>query len=290
MTQWIPLNRQRHQYQRWRARQDFRHSSGQSLVPILLGELGQLMGDYALAFTDQGGGYAAVAVLGLGQAEHFFLGPNGQWLADYVPARLRTHPFQLLAAGEGRHVFCIDETHISDDSVDEMMFDEEGMSASIQEQLSFLQHVEQQNQVTQRACDQLAESGLIEAWPLTLSGEQKQTGKQSHNDETATHDAQNGHTRKQTIQGLFRINEAALNALSGDALAKLRASGALALAYSQLLSTPRMQQLAKRAQWQARLAAHVGQSTALASQPSSKDTVSELFSESSGGSLNFDDL
>jgi hypothetical protein len=290
MTQWIPLNRQRHQQQRWRARQDFRHSSGQSLVPILLGELGQLMGDYALAFTDQDGGYAAVAVLGLGQAEHFFLGPNGQWLADYVPARLRTYPFQLLAAGEGKHVLCIHEAHFSDDPADDVLFDDDGMSASVQEQLSFLQHVEQQNQVTQRASDQLAKRELIEPWPLTLSGEQKQTGDQSHNDEAATHDGPNGHTRKQTIQGLFRINEAALNALSGDALAELRASGALALAYSQLLSTPRMQQLAKRAQWQARLASHVAQSTALASQPQSKETVSELFSESSGGSLNFDDL
>lgn len=279
MTEWVPLNRQRHQHKYWRPRQDYRHSSGQSLVPVFLGELGQLMSEYALAFTDHEGRYAAIAVLGLGQEEHFYLGPNGQWLGDYVPARLRTHPFQLLRAGEGKHALCIDSMHVSEDASFESMFDDNGdMSASIQEVLGFLQHVEQQDQVTRRACEQLTEKNLIEPWPLTLANEKSKAVEHGNKAE------------KQTIQGLYRINESALNTLSSDALAELRQSGALALAYAQLLSVPRIQQLAKRAKWQTRLLSHVQQSGALAAGNKQKDMPNELFSESSAGSLNFDDL
>lgn len=274
MTEWIPLNRQRHQNQRWRPRQDYHHSSGQSLVPVLLGELGQLMSGYTLAFTEQEGRYAAVAVLGLGQTEHFYIGPGGQWLADYVPANLRTHPFQLLKAGEGKHALCIDAAHISDEEALPAIFNDDGqMSDSIQEILTLLQHVEQQSQVTQRACDQLADNALIEPWPLTLASE------------TTDSDV-----RKKTVQGLYRINESVLNVLSGNDLAALRKNGALALAYAQLLSTPQVHQLAKRAQWQSRLVAHAQQGQAAASSSQSSDAMKELFSESSAGSLNFDDL
>lgn len=282
MTEWIPINRQRHQHQRWRPRHNYLHSSGQSLVPVLLGELGQLMSGYTLAFSEREDHYVAVAVLGLGQAEHFYIGPDGQWLADYVPANLRAHPFQLLKAGEGKHALCIDAAHISDEEALPVIFNEDGqMSDSIQEMLTLLQHVEQQCQVTQRACEQLQAKQLIEPWPLTLANEKSQT--------TAKETTDSGVVKK-TVQGLYRINETALNALSGEDLAELRKSGALALAYAQLLSTPQVHQLAKRAQWQTRLIAHAKQNQQTAANSQAGDAMKELFSESSAGSLNFDDL
>lgn len=273
MTDWTPLNRQRHQTMRWRPRRDYLHSSGQSLVPVLLGELGQLMSAYTLAFSEQGGEYAAVAILGLGQAEHFYLGPNGQWLADYVPATLRAYPFQLLGAGENKHALCIDATQLNEDQAMPAIFADDGtMAEPVQEMLTFLQHCEQQRIATARACAALAKQALIEPWPVTLA-----------NDETVES------VGKKTVQGLYRINESALNALNGDALAGLRKSGALALAYAQLLSITQLQQLPKRAQWQAKLKAHAAQVKGTAAQRSGGSGLTELFSESDG-SLNFDDL
>ena len=46
-------------------------------------------------------------------------------------------------------------------------------------------------------------------------------------------------------QGLYRINEAALNALKGPALETLLQANALPLAYGQLLSMARVRQLLK---------------------------------------------
>lgn len=282
MTEWVALNRQRHQHRRWRPRNNYLHTSGQSLVPILLGELGQLMSGYTLALTEQEGRYVAVAVLGLGQAEHFYIGPGGQWLADYVPANLRTHPFQLLKAGEGKHALCIDATHMGDEEVLPTIFNEDGqMSDSIQEMLTLLRHVEQQTQVTQRACEQLTAKQLIEPWPLTLANEKS---------EATPEDTMDSGVAKKTVQGLYRINETALNGLSGEALAELRKSGALALAYAQLLSTPQVHQLAKRAQWQARLIAHAKQNQQTTANLQVGGAMKELFSDASASSLNFDDL
>lgn len=284
MSEWIPLNRQRHQNQRWQPRRDYLHSSGQSLVPVILSELGQLMSAYTLAFTGQENGYAAVAVLGLGQAEHFYIGPNGQWLADYVPARLRTHPFQLLQAGEGKHALCIDAAHIGDDKAFPVIFDDDGnMSDSIQENLTLLRYIEQQSEFTRRACEQLAAKELIEPWPLTLSNEKNHASADDSADSVSD-------SEKKTVQGLYRISESALNALSGEDMVMLRKSGALALAYAQLLSVPQIHQLAKRAQWQARLVAHLQQSRVVSSAQQNRDAVNELFSDTSEGSLNFDDL
>ena len=52
---------------------------------------------------------------------------------------------------------------------------------------------------------------------------------------------------EQQVEGLFRIDEAALNALPADALAEVRDANALALAYCQLLSQQRLQALGKLA-------------------------------------------
>ena len=133
-------------------------------------------------------------------------------------------------------------------------------------------HCEQQRIATARACAALAKQELIEPWPVTLA-----------NNETVES------VGKKTVQGLYRINESVLNALNGDALAELRKSGALALAYAQLLSITQLQQLPKRAQWQAKLKAHAAQVKGTAAQRSGGSGLTELFSESDG-SLNFDDL
>ena len=57
------------------------------------------------------------------------------------------------------------------------------------------------------------------------------------------------------IEGLFRVDEAALNALPDDAFLSLRPSGALNLATAHLLSLNQMNQFAKLVQVQQQLRA-----------------------------------
>ncbi len=68
---------------------------------------------------------------------------------------------------------------------------------------------------------------------------------------------------EQAVEGLFRIDEAALNQLPAEALIELRNTGALLCAYCQLLSMQHLQTLgqlaAARAQAQAALLTQNGE-------------------------------
>lgn len=50
------------------------------------------------------------------------------------------------------------------------------------------------------------------------------------------------------LEGLFRVNEAALNALDNEAFLSVRKSGALPVAYAQLLSMQQLRVLGELAQ------------------------------------------
>jgi hypothetical protein len=98
----------------------------------------------------------------------------------------------------------------------EALFDAEGQpTPTTKNILGFLNHVEQNRKLTQLLCQSLADHNLLQAWPIKV---QTEDGKQK------------------TIQGLLRIDEEALNKLGSSALQALQRSGALAIAYMQLLS------------------------------------------------------
>ncbi|MBI4206911.1 MAG: SapC family protein [Betaproteobacteria bacterium] len=80
--------------------------------------------------------------------------------------------------------------------------------------MDFLTKVEQNRAATAAACDALKARNLIVRWPITRKTDQGE--------------------RK--VEGLFRVDEAALNALDDEAFLSLRHSGALPTAYAQLLS------------------------------------------------------
>jgi hypothetical protein len=60
---------------------------------------------------------------------------------------------------------------------------------------------------------------------------------------------QDGEGKSITINGLYRVDEAVLNALDGDKLLRLRNSAGLVLAYGQLFSMLQSVQLTQRAQY-----------------------------------------
>ena len=107
----------------------------------------------------------------------------------------------------------------------ELLFDAHGkLAASVEPVWKMLLEVEANRRNTAVAIAALQEASLICPWPITV----KVDGVDK------------------TVDGLFRIDEAALNGLDDDAFLKLRRVGALPLAYIQLLS---MAQLGVFASW-----------------------------------------
>lgn len=217
----------------WRRHGGYPFAARQSLVAVLLNELSALLPTYPLAFARLAkGSYQFVALTGLHQSANLFVGADGRWLADYVPSQLRAYPFALLPLpGETENKFALGFDQSSgqyretpDEAAGELrFFDEHGqMQPFMRELFEFMKASLSGMRLTQRAADALAHANLLTAWTLPAD---------PHNPEAKAH------------QGLYRVDEAALNALKGPALETLLQANALPLAYGQLLSMARIRRL-----------------------------------------------
>jgi len=106
------------------------------------------------------------------------------------------------------------------------------ISPALKAVLDFLNELERSRRATDLAVAALAEAGIIQPWPIKLKAEQAE----------------------RAITGLYRIDEVALNGLTDDVFLKLRkASGALAIAYAQMLSMGQLGMFEHLARLQAQL-------------------------------------
>lgn len=229
-----PVSVSRHGTRRWLRYSSYSFAAQDAVCPLVVQELSRAVMSLPVAFVESGDDFLLVAVQGLQPGRNLFVAPDGRWLGAYVPALYRGYPFVLASAEDGQQVLCIDEeSGLLVDAGGEPLFDEEGKPVkALADVLAFLGQVAGNRQLTQRACALLQEHGLIQPWSI-----QVQVGE-----------------GEKTLTGLFRIDEAALNALSADALLVLRDAGALSLAYCQLLSQQHLSSLGQLAQAHARLA------------------------------------
>lgn len=177
-----------------------------------------------IAFVASGAAFDLVAVQGLAPGRNAFVASDGRWLARYLPKVYSTYPFKLASADDGQQVLCIDENSslITDGPNGERFFDDDGNPAqAVKDVLNSLTQHQAHRNASAAICAVLQRHKLIQPWPIQLQAEGK----------------------TQNIEGLYRIDEAALNALPPDAFIELRDSGALAAAYCQLLSMQHIQKL-----------------------------------------------
>jgi len=216
-----PITRSRHATMRWRGNVSYAFAADRAVVPLVGAELFRAVLAFPVAFIRQGEGFVPAAVLGLESNRNLFVAEDGRWLGGYIPAALRGHPFVLGRTEEGQQLLCVDEASelVGEGPEGERFFEDDGTPAeAVRRVLDFLTRVEQNRAATAAICAALQARNLVEPWPITLKGDQGE--------------------RK--IEGLFRVNEAGLNALDDEAFLSVRKSGALPIAYTQLLS---MQQL-----------------------------------------------
>ena len=217
MAKIYPVTRSRYAAKRWIRSTHYGFAAVDALCPLVLQELPKAMMHMPLAFIPGNGGYTLVAVLGLRPGHNHFLDREHRWLGAYVPAAYRSHPFSMAVADGGKQVLCFDEgSALLSNSVDgELFFAEDGQpSTALTEVMNFVNRMAANRLATQRLCTALTKHQLIQPWPISVH--------------TAAGD--------QATEGLFRVDEAALNQLPGEALLEMRETGALLSAYCQLLS------------------------------------------------------
>lgn len=232
MSQFVPLSASRHADWRWKRFQGYYFAAGDTVVPLVAAELPRAAIAMPLAFVTISGKPTLVALTGLEPGSNLFIGKDNRWLGSYVPSFLRSYPFRLLPVqGRDESVLCFDaeggligEADALPDG--EALFEDGKPAKPVQATVDFLKQVEASRVTLERAVAAIVEAGLLEAWPVPR-------------DEAG---------QVPPLSGVERISEQRLNALDDAAFLKLRASGALAVVYAQLLSTqhlPMLRQLAK---------------------------------------------
>lgn len=208
----------------WKRNPDYFFSAKDTICPLGAAEVPRAMLTMPLAFVSTDGEYSIVAVQGLLQGVNFFVNANGQWTGNYIPAVYRGHPFVLANNPSEKEklslCFNTDTGLLIDGDTEEPFFDEDlEPSQAVMETVKFLSNVNAALQASTRICEILSGHGLLKPWELEFEIE----------------------NRTKKIDGLFCIDEAALEELPGDAYAELRGvAGAIPIIYCQLIS---MQQI-----------------------------------------------
>ncbi|WP_442595323.1 SapC family protein [Parapusillimonas sp. JC17] len=222
------VSKERHAGKRWQRYSSYSFAAADAVAALVVQELPKACMSLPIGFISMEDRYVPVAVQGLAGGKNLFVAPDGRWLGGYVPASYRGYPFALANTEDGQQVLCvIEDSGLISELEGEVFFDEGGQpSKAVSDVLNFLSQVAANRQATQNICAVLQKHELIQPWLIKLQTE----------------------AGEQTVQGLFRVDEAALNALSAEALDEVRKAGALPMVYCQLLSMQHLQKLGQLAQ------------------------------------------
>lgn len=265
MSRYVPLSRSRFGDAGYIKSGEYHFADQQPIIEVVAQELPHLLPYFPLAFSPRNaeGDLSLVAVLSLLPDRNLFVHPSGRWLANYVPAQFRGHPYCLISTPDGKRVLGVDtqsELLTETPSERERFYDGEGPSENTQRAVTFLQQFDQQRQVSRQAVLALQEADVIQPWNINRRSE---GGK------------------AKAVEGLYRIDEDALKALPAEALSSLARSGALDIAYGQLFSMPRLKVVSRLEEQHAQAENRTA---------GAKDLdVEALFGEDDDLTFNFDD-
>lgn len=219
----------------WKSITGYQFADQLNTIHVVAAELTHLVSSVPLGFIKTGNAFELVAICSLQPDSNLYVAPDGRWLGSYIPALLRGYPFRLVKLQDREDsILCIDEESgvVVEAGQGESFFDASGApTPAVKDILNLLMQVERSRVATQVAVDALRDMGLIQPWPINLQ----------HGDQVVA------------VEGLFRIDEAAMNALPDEGFLKLRSTGAFAVAYAQLLSMTQLSALQKLDQIQTEL-------------------------------------
>lgn len=227
MANIVPVSPTRHGSLRWKRPTSYAFAAKQTVAPLVAAELAKAVLMYPISFIKQNENLVPVALLGLYAEKNLFVAADGRWLAPYIPAVFRSQPFYLGNTEDGQQVLCIDEDQgLTQDGAGEAFFEGDQPTSVVTDIMRLLTQTDQNRVLTLAACAELDKQGIVHPWPITLK-----TGAE-----------------EKKIEGLLKIDEAALNALDDAAFSALRKAGSLPIAYCQLLSMQHITQLGKLAE------------------------------------------
>ena len=224
MAELAAITTERHAKKVWKHVTDYAFVAEDAGIPLVGAELGKAALAMPIGLIKIDAGYQLVAITSLQPGTNLYVAPDGKWLGGYIPAALRGYPFQLAQQeGAGEFILCINEASglVVENTEDGNAFfdDQDQHTQGTKDVLNFLTQIKASLNGTEGAVNALADAGLITPWEIN----RKQGDKVV------------------PVEGLFQVDEAALNKLDDEDFLAVRKAGGLAIAYAQLFS---MNQLA----------------------------------------------
>ena len=219
MAELAAITPERHAKKVWKHVTDYAFVAEDSVIPLVGAELSTAALAMPIGFIKLDAGYQLVAITSLQPGTNLYVAPDGKWLGGYIPAVLRAYPFQLAQhEGAGEFILCINEASglVVENTEDGNAFfdDQDQPTQGIKDFLNFLTQIKASRDGTEGAVNALADAGLITPWEINLKQGEKVV----------------------PVEGLYSVDESALNKLDDEDFLAVRKAGGLALAYAQLLS------------------------------------------------------
>ena len=219
----VPISKEMHLQWSYTGLQHYRHTQKDSIVPVLIAEIGRLVSTNPIIFIENKGNIGLYSLQSCFPESNLMINNQGLWINDYIPARYRSLPFVLASEEKDKEkkdkILCYVEDlqcvakKFNKDST--QIFDKNGeLSEDMQKVFEFLQSIEQNELLTQKALKSIQKADLIQDWTLSI--------KLSDGEKNMT--------------GIKIIDIEKLKALPGDDLEILNKSGGLDICFASHLS------------------------------------------------------
>jgi hypothetical protein len=201
---------------------NFDFAARTNIIPLLINETSQAVRYYPLVFVPGPKDEPLVfaAMVGVGDGLNRFVESDKQWRPNtYIPAYVRQYPFLAVNTPDGKDTVLAIDTSAEWTQVKGPVpfYGADGKPTERLEQtLAFSREFQLYAKRTTAMVQALQDAGVLEEGTLNLLPQ--------------------GITKARSFSGFLIVSETKLNALSDENVLKLHKSGAMGLAYAQLLS------------------------------------------------------
>ena len=154
-----PISKEIHKNWSYVGLQDFKHTSKDSVVPILMAEIVRLVTTNPIVFLKDKN-LGLYSLQGLTPERNLLIDRNGKWLNEYIPARYRSLPFVLARDGRSKKkdekllcyiddLNCVAENFKNKST--KIFNDKSELSEDMKRVFEFLNSIEKNEQLTQIA-------------------------------------------------------------------------------------------------------------------------------------------
>ena len=207
---------------------DYQHAKDQQVVPLIVHEFARASAEMPIVFVKNAdtGEFQSVALLGLIPNENLFYSEE-KWLSAYLPALISHHPFALMPSQNDENQLQMvikEDSHLVSKTQGNALFDDEGNETEyLEKRKNAIGLYFENSRITKAFTKQLSDKSLLSQQNLSLE--------------------LNG--EKIAINGVYLVDEKALNSLSDEDFLELRKKGFLAPIYNHLGSLHQLSRLAK---------------------------------------------